>query len=127
LGCDLERRRFGERQPRRRVSEVMARAGLDAVPTAAEVDLVEVGLEDRVLRVVTFHLARGRLFPQLARDAGGAAHLTPIDDVGVHVPDELLRDRASAAAILVEDLALDRGHHRTEIDPVVLVKALVLY
>src|SRR5690349_167682 len=44
----------------------------------------------------------------------------------MHVPDELLRDRAAAAAILVEDLALDDAEHRTDVDAVVLVESLIL-
>src|SRR5262245_44958890 len=62
---------------------------------------------------------------ELARQTGSAAGLAPIDDVGVHVPDELLRNGARAAAILVEDLPLDRAEHSDDVDAVVLVEPLV--
>ena len=67
----------------------------DAVPAVAKVNLVEVRLENLVLRVALLHLARGRLLAQLAR----RALVGPIDHVGVHVPDELLRDGARAARV----------------------------
>ncbi len=44
----------------------------------------------------------------------------------MHVPDELLRDGAAAAAVLIEDLALDGAEDGLHIDAVVLVEALVL-
>ena len=48
----------------------------------------------------------------------------------MHVPDELLRDRARAAAMIagdpLEDLALDGAGDADQVDAVVLVEALVL-
>ena len=43
----------------------------------------------------------------------------------MHVADELLRDRARAAAVLAHDLSLDRAEHADDVDAVVLVEALI--
>src|SRR6185369_7571289 len=104
----------------------MPRRGLHAVPAVAEVDLVDVRLEDLLLAVVALHLTRRLLLAELACEA----QVPPVDLVGVHVPDELLRDRARAPAVAacdpLEDLALDGAGDADQIDAVVLVEALVL-
>ena len=88
-----------------------------------EVDLIEIGLENLVLRVVPLHLACGRLLAELARKA----QIAPVDDVRVHVADQLLRDRARTAPTLTQELPLDSTGNADQIDTVVLVKALILH
>src|SRR6185437_5770296 len=107
-----ERRRFSDRETRRRFAEVVAGRGVDTEPVVAQVHLVEIRLEDLVFAVVLLHLARGGLLAKLAAEA----EVVAIDDVGMHVPDELLRDRARAAAPLAEDLALDRRRDADQVD-----------
>src|SRR5581483_4035551 len=104
--------------------EVVARSRFEAEPSAAQVDLVEIRFEDLILGVVPLHLPRGCLFMKLARKTRRPAHLAAVDDVRMHVPDELLRDGA-AAALSADDLAERRGRGRLDIDAVVLVEALV--
>src|SRR6185369_3060229 len=105
----------------------MPRRGLHAVPAVAEVDLIDVRLEDLLLAVVALHLPRRLLLAELARDA----QIPAVDLVGVHVPDELLRDRARTAAMPardpVEQLALDGAGDADQIHAVVLIEALILY
>src|SRR5436305_2779722 len=100
----------------------MARRSLDSEPSMSEVHLVQISLEDLILAVVLFHLAGGRLLPKLA----GKAEVSSVDDVGMHVPDELLRDRTRATAPLAEQLALDCRRDADEVDAVVLVEPLIL-
>ena len=89
----------------------------------SEVDLVEIRLEDLLLGVVLLHLARGVLLAILSRNR----HLAAVDDVGMHVPDELLGDGTAATAVVADDLADDRAGDGTNIDAVVLVEALILH
>ncbi len=49
--------------------EVVARGRLDTEPAAAEVDLIEVGLEDLLLGVVPLHLTSGLLLVKLSAHA----------------------------------------------------------
>src|SRR5512140_283062 len=104
----------------------MARPRFDTEPTAPKIDLIEVGLENLLLGVVALHLARRRLLSEFARQPGGAADLVPVDDVGMHVSDELLRDRARTAAVFSQNLAFDRAEHTDHVDAVVLVEPLIL-
>src|ERR1043166_307703 len=103
----------------------MPRPGFDAVPAVSEIDLVEIFLEDLLLGVMPLHLARRRLLAQLARQPRRATDLAAVDDVGVQVADELLRDRAGAAPVLAKDLPFDRAEHAEHVDAVVLIEALV--
>src|SRR5947207_13612847 len=116
-----ESRRFRESQLRRALAEVMTRCFLDAVPTVRKADLIEIGLEDLLLVVVLLHFGRGSLFAKLARKT----HVTTIDDVGMHVADELLSDRARSTALLAEYSAFDRAGDADYVDAVVLIKALI--
>ena len=84
-------------------------------------DLVEVRLEDLLLGVAPLHLARRRLLAQLAQ----RAHVPPIDDVGMHVADELLRDRAGATRIALHRV-LQRARDADHVDAVVLIESLIL-
>ena len=106
----------------RALAEVVSRRRLDAVPAVPEADLVQVGLEDLLLVIVLFHLARGGLLAKLAH----RALVPPVDQVGVHVPDELLRDRARAAWVAAHGI-LQRAGYPHHVHAVVLVEALVLH
>ena len=121
LGDAREQRRLPKRQLARAgaVVEVRLRRLLDAVGPVAEVDRVQVGGQDPVLRPALLELPRERRLPQLARDR-------PLV-VRVRVLDELLRDRrpalhGSAAA----HVRPERAHDPAYVDAAVLVEALVL-
>ena len=120
LGQRRQRRRLREREPRCRDAEVVSRRLLDSVPAMSEVDLVEICLENLLLVVVALHLARGVLLVDLARDRAVGA----IDEIRMHVADELLRDRARATRVAAQRI-LDRGGHADHIHTIVLVEALV--
>src|SRR5687768_6581751 len=100
----------------------MARSGFDAVPAVREIDLVEIRLEYLSLRVTLFHLAGRLLLAELARKA----QVSPVDETGMHVADELLSDRAGAASLLAEDPAFDRSGDADHVHTVVLVESSVL-
>src|SRR5918999_1670087 len=63
-----QRRRLGDIEVAYRLAEVALRRRLDAVGAAAEVDLVEVQLEDLVLRETGFDVAGDLRLLQLARE-----------------------------------------------------------
>ena len=99
--ADADRRRIGRRRPDQRreqrrlvwleigrgLAEVAARRGFDTVIPVAEVDRVEVLLQDLRLRVALFHLRREQDFANLA--VVGAFR-------GKRRSRELLCDRAAA-------------------------------
>ena len=126
LGQRRECRRLGERESRGGLAEVVARGGLHTIPAVPEVDLVDVAFEYLLLAVVALHFACGLLLVELAH----RAHVPPVDDVRMHVADELLRDGARATAMrardLLEELALDCAGNTDEVDAIMLVEALVL-
>ena len=64
-----EQRRFAERQLRRLLAEVAARRGFGAVEAVAEIDLVQIQLEDFVLGEVMLELRGEQQFLQLAAAA----------------------------------------------------------
>src|SRR5262245_3068653 len=99
----------------------MASRRFDAEPVVAEIELIEIRFEDLVLGVMTLHLSRRGLLPQLAPETSCAS----LDDAGVHVADELLRDGARAAP-LAEDVVFHRAEHADDVDAVVLIEALIL-
>jgi hypothetical protein len=68
-----------------------------------------------------FHLARRSLLAQLATEA----LVRSVDDAGMHVADQLLRDGARAARI-AEHGVLESTRDAHEIDAVVLVEPLIL-
>src|SRR5687767_510224 len=84
-----EERALRERQLRRRLAEVRMRSGLDAVDAAAEVDRVQVHLEDLALGVLTFDLPRDARFLDLAGQRPGGTW-------EIQVLRQLLRDRRPA-------------------------------
>src|SRR5205085_9244474 len=94
----------------------------DAEPAVAQIDLIEICLENLILGVMLLHLARRGLLAELARET----EITPVDDVRMHIADELLRDGARPTATLPKEPSLDRARDADEIDAVVLIEALVL-
>jgi hypothetical protein len=114
-----EQRRLRQRQLRRRVAEIRPRRPLGAVRAVAEVDRVEVGGEDPVLRPALLELPRERRLLELARERPLVA-----DE---RVLDELLRDRrASLHRPLVADVREERAAHPAQVDAAVLPEAPVL-
>ena len=100
-------------------SEVRARGLEDAVRAVPEVDRVEVGGEDPVLRPPLGQLPGERGLAHLAGDR----LLVP----AVGVLDVLLRDRRAALDdALAADVLPERAHDAAQVDTVVLVEALVL-
>ena len=81
---------------------------------------VQDGFQNLVLGVVLLHLARGRLLTELSPQAAIGA----IDESGVHVADELLRDRTRAPA-LAENIVLQSPGDADDIHAVVLIEAVV--
>src|SRR6185436_6417885 len=104
----------------RSLAEVVPRGGLDTVPAVSERDLVQIRFEYLLLGVVLLHFARGGLFAQLATDRD----IRAVDDIGMHVPDELLGDRTRAARS-AEDVVLDRPGDADEVHAVMLIKAVI--
>jgi hypothetical protein len=99
--------------------EVNARRHLDAVGAVAEVDRVQVGGEDAVLRPGPLELPGERRLLHLAADR-------PLL-LRVRVLDELLRDRRAALdEFLVADVGPGRAHDAAEVDSLVLPVAPVL-
>ena len=117
-----QRRGFGERELRRALAEIVARGALDSVPAVREANLIEIRLEDLLLVVVLLHLPRGCLLAKLSAEA----HVAAIDEIRMHVADELLRDGARSAALLTEDFSLDRAGDADHVHAVVLIETLVL-
>ena len=108
-----------ERQVARVLVEVDARGHLDPVGAVPEVDGVQVGGEDPVLRPLALELpCEGRLL-QLAADRALLLR--------VRVLDELLRDRRAALDDrLVPDVGPDGAQNASVVDPLVLPEAPVL-
>jgi hypothetical protein len=122
LGEGGKQRRLSEGQTGSALAEIVARRRFDPVPPVAEVDRIEVGLEDLLLAVAPLHLACRLLLAQLATQA----QVTAVDQLGVHVADELLRDRARSTAPLTEQFPLHGRCDADDVDAVVLVEALIL-
>src|SRR5665213_3541396 len=116
-----ERCGFGKCEVSSGFPEVVSRGALDSVVSMPERDIVQVTFEDLFLVVVLFHFARGLLLAEFAT----YALIVPVDDVGVHVADQLLSDCACAAPI-THDVVLDRAGDSNQVNTVVLVEALVL-
>src|SRR6185295_10359686 len=81
-------RRLGHRKLGRAVAEEAARGGVDAIGAAAEIDAVEVELENLVLREAPFERHRQYRLAQLA----GEAEIVAEEDVA----GKLLGDGRSA-------------------------------
>ena len=115
-------RRLGDVEVAHRLAEVALGRGLDAVASISEIDLVEVQLEDLVLRVVLLDLPRDLRLAKLP-----AQGLVPSADVlGHRFARELHRDgRESLRHAHLEHVVLDRAEDPDPVDPVVLVEPLV--
>src|SRR5206468_1676647 len=115
-----EQRGLGERELREiALAEVRLRRGLDAVRLIPVVDLVEVELEDLLLRVRSRHLNGEDRLLHLARDA----HLVA-DDALLH---ELLRDRGCAAHDgVMKEVVADGADDAEDVDAGVGPERLVL-
>ena len=106
-----DRRGFLERQVLRRLVEVQARAGLDAVRAVAHRHVVGVEGEDLALRVALFELHGDDRLLDLPLEA---AHAGSLKDAALHVvlqeqhARDLLGNRAGAEPLPVEHV-LDRG------------------
>ena len=123
LGDRGQRRRLGHVEVADRLAEVALGGGLDAVGAVAEVDLVEVELEDLVLGVLLLDLAGDLGLAELPAER----LVAPADVLGPDVPRQLHRDgREPLGHPHLEQVALDRAEHPEPVDPVVLVEALVL-
>ena len=123
LGEAGEERRLGEGQLAGRVAEVLARRRLDPLGSVAEIDVVEVELEDLLLRVAALDLLRHPDLEELA----ASRLLLAGDALGEDVAGELHRDRAEP---LREAAGPQVGEHRAPhplpVHSAVLVEALVL-
>ena len=95
---------------------------LDPIPAMGEADLVQIRLEDLFLVVMLFHLPRCILLAELSSQT----HVATVDEIGMHVADELLSNRAGSAALLTEDFSLDRTGDADHVHAVVLIETLVL-
>lgn len=122
LGKRREIGGFGNGQFVERLVEIVERRGGDAIGTDAEIDLVQVELENLVLGEGLFETDRDQRLAELAveRDVGGQQE----------VLRDLLRDGRGAdkAAVLdhVDDVVEDGAHDAARIDAAMAVEILVL-
>src|SRR5439155_23629136 len=117
-----ERRCLGQVEVADGFAEVALLGALDAVGAIAEVDLIEVELENPVLRVLRLDCARDLRLLELAD-----RRLLTGDAVGEDVPRELHRDRREALAPTSRaEVADDRARDTLPVDAGVLVEAFVL-
>ena len=113
---------FRHRQLMHRLVEIQKRGRRNAISREAEIDFVQIELENLVLGVGALDLHREQRF----RDLAGERHLVREQEVLRH----LLGDRrgalgtAAGAVILHEQDA--RAHHALKIEPAMLVEVLVL-
>ncbi len=105
-------------QAGRRLPEITAGGGLDSVQPVAEVHLVEIHLENLLLRVQVLEIGRDDDFLELA-----AVGLAAVQE---HQPRQLLRDGAAAlgAAARLQVLQ-DRAADAHGIDAAVIEEALI--
>src|SRR3970282_1205535 len=85
-----------------------------------EVNLVEIGLEDFVPRIMALHFTRRGLFSKLAPQAP----IRPIDQARMHVADQLLRYCACATRVAANGV-FQRAGDSNEVDAIVLIEALI--
>ena len=114
-----DHRRLAERQVARRFAEVAPRRRVDAVGAAAEVDAIEVELEDVGFRQPRLEPQRQRELLELAREGAVGAE--------IEVLGQLLRQRRAALHGSPFAQVGDRcAHHAQRVDAVVVVEALIL-
>ena len=117
-----ERRGFADVHVPCGLPEVHLRRGLDPGDVGPQVDLIEVQLENGVLREIALQLYRDARFAQLARQL-----LFPPEVLGEHVARELHRDGREALGVVQRrDIGLERSQDPPVVDAVMLVEALVL-
>jgi hypothetical protein len=104
---------------RQRLAEVDLRGGAVAVGALAQVDLVQVELQDAVLAQLAFQLPGNQRFLQLAFDGAPRAQ----EEGARH----LLRDGAGAAADAAGGVRPGGARHPLEADAVVVVELVVLH
>ena len=112
-------RRFGGAEVGRRMAEEFAAGAVDPVGSATEIDLVQIKLEDLLLREFPFERHRQHRFAQFAVERA----------VGIeeHVARKLLRNRGGAADPLVPRHAFDdRTRQAHRIDAEMRLEALIL-
>ena len=114
-----EQRALGQRQLLQRLAEVRLRGGIHAVGALAEVDLIEVHLEDLILGVVALDLDREHDLLELARQRALVRE--------EQVARQLLGDRAAALRAAHGAARPDRrAPDAPEVDAPVLVEAAIL-
>ncbi len=112
-----EERRLGQRQALGALAEVRPGGLLDPVGAVSEVDRVEVGEQDPILRPALLELPGERRLAHLPRDRSLVAD--------VRVLDELLGDRgATLDDTLRANVLPQRAGDAARVDAVVLVEAL---
>jgi hypothetical protein len=103
----------------RRLSEVAARGGLGAIEPVAEVDLVEIQLEDLVFRIARFQLRGQDHFLELA--------LERLVERQKALSRQLLGDRAAPlGAAALSEVGDHRSADADDVDAAVVVEPLVL-
>ncbi len=113
---------FREVELARRFAEILLRGRLHAVRTVAEVDLIQVELENSVLGILPLDLAGDFGLFELAHEC-----LLPSDRLGEEVAGQLHRDRREPLRVLPrDDVARRCAEHPRPVDPVVRKEPLVL-
>ena len=117
-----QRRGLGDVQLAGALAEVALACDLDAVGAIAEVDLVEVQLEDLVLAVALLDVECDAHLPQLPAQAAVAA----VDVLGKEVAGELHGDGGRTGDPSAKNGTLGGTEDPDPVDAVMLVEALVL-
>src|SRR5690606_15050348 len=103
--------------------EVSVRRGLDAVSAIAEINVIEVQLENLVLAERSLHLACHARFHDLAAQAAFLIW----KPLGKEVAGELLRDGASTFGHATRaDVCQQSARGAAKIDPTMIVETLIL-
>ena len=113
-----QERRLRKGQGLRGTPEVRQRRRLDAVGAAAEINRVQIQLEDLFLRTAVGQLQRDDRLARLAQER----RLVPDEGV-LHV---LLRDRAAALVTVTEDVRERRARDASDRDPGIAVEGAIL-
>ena len=100
------------------LAEIGLRRGLDAVGRVAEVDEVEIRLEDVLLAVLLMHAQRAEDLKDLAADRDLV--------LPRHVLDHLLRDGGRAAGVVAHERVVHAARRALPVHALMLVEALVL-
>jgi hypothetical protein len=112
-----DERRLAEREIGRRLPEHLPRHRLDAVDTAAQVDAIEIQLQDLALRQKDLEHRREHRFLQLAAVGPGIRE--------VQCAGKLLRDRAAALRAVGSQVVERRTRQRDGIDARMQVETVI--